>query len=278
MKRWIKCILFFFFLCSLPSPPLLFAGNFVETFENGKVDWSNRIIEAVGVGRPPRNPINIAQARAIAKKAAVTEAQQNLVKTLSKVRIDSKTLVKDFVAQSSPVHTEFQGFIQHPRVVNLSYLADGAVEATVAIKLTGPFADMLLPKSIREIHPVKQPTPSSNQKGKAWTGLVLDCTGLKISPALVPRILDEDGTEVYGPRYVNRKYAVLKGMAGYISDLEAAPKNPRVGNRPVTMKAIRTAKSGPSDIVISNSDADTIRRDPKNLRFLQECRVMIVLD
>jgi hypothetical protein len=278
MKKWMVCISFFLVLGFFPSPPSLLAKNFVETFKNGRVDWSNRIIEAIGVGRPPENPINIAQARAIAKKAAVSAAQQNLLKTLRRVRIDSKTLVKDFVTQSDPIHTEFQGFIQHPQVVGISYLANGYVEASVAIKLTGPFADMLLPKSIRDIHPVKQPKPLGKQKGKAWTGLVLDCRGLKVRPAIVPRILDEDGNEVYGPKYVNRKYAVQQGMAGYTSGLEPAPKNPRVGNSPVTVKAIRAAKSGPSDIVMSNSDADTIRRDPRNLRFLQECRVMIVLD
>jgi hypothetical protein len=214
----------------------------------------------------------------MAKKAAIIAAQQNLLETVRRVRIDSKTLVKDFVTQSDLIHTEFQRFIQHPQVVDISYLSNGSVKATVAIKLTGPFAEMLLPKSIRDIHPVKQPKTPNKQEGKACTGIVVDCRGLQVRPAIVPRILDEDGNEVYGSKYVNRKYAVEQGMAGYARSLKKAQKDPRVANSSLTVKAIRAAKSGPSDIVISNSDADGIRGDPRNLRFLQKCRVMIVLD
>ncbi|MFH1240720.1 MAG: hypothetical protein V1689_00040 [Pseudomonadota bacterium] len=278
MRNWIACISFFFVLGLYSFPNRVLAGNFVETAGKGKIDWSNRIIEAVGVGGPPKNPINLAQARAMAKKAAITAAQQNLLETVRNMRIDSKTLVKDFVSQGDPVHREFEGFIQYPNIVDISYLSSGEVQVTVAVKLTGPFADMLLPKAIRDIQPVKQPKIPDKGKGTAYTGLVLDCRGLKVMPAIAPRILDEDGNEVYGAKYVNRGYAVEQGMAGYTTDLEGPPRNLRVGKSPITVKAIRAAKSGPSDIVISISDADLIRRDPRNLRFLQECRVMIVLN
>lgn len=264
--------------CLFLSPSNLFAENYVEVAENGKIDWSNGIVEAVGVGAPPKNPINLAQARAMAKKAAIIAARQNLLETVMSVRIDSKMLIQNFVTRSDLIHTEFQRFIQHPQVVDISYLPNGQVKATVAIKLTGPFADMLLPKSIRDIHSVKQPKMPSKEEAKAHTGIVLDCRGLKIRPAIVPRIVDEDGNEVYGGKYVNRKFAVQKSMGGYVRGLKAAQANPRVANSPLTVKAIRPAKSGPSDIVISNSDADAIREDPRNLRILQECRVMIVLD
>ena len=278
MRKWILSIFFLFAQGVFPSPCYLLAENIVEGVENGRIDWSNGIVEAVGVGSPPKDPINMAQARAMAKKAAIIAAQQNLLKTLRRVRIDSRTLLKDFVTQSDLIHSEFQRAIQYPKVVDISYLSNGCVKATVAIKLGGPFAEMLLPKSIREIHTVKQPGRPDKEEGKAYTGLVVDCRGLQVRPAIVPRILDEDGNEVYGSKYVDRKYAVRQGMAGYVRDLKAAQKDKRVGNCPITVKAIRAAKSGPSDIAISNSDADAIRGDPRNLRFLQECRVMIVLD
>lgn len=280
MKNWIGigCISSLLVLGSFSSPSSLLANNFVEALEKGKIDWSNRIIEAVGVGRPPKNPLNIAQARAVAKKAAIDAAQQNLLKTLEGVQIDVNTQAKKFVTQDDPIQTQVRNFIQHSQIVDISYLANGSVKATVAIKLTGPFADLLLPKSIRDTHPVRQPGLPVNQKGKAWTGLLLDCRGLEIRPAMVLRIVDEDGNELYGPKYINRKCAVQHGMTGYTSGLKAAAKNLRVGNNPISIKAIRAEKSGSSDIVISNSDADTIRRDPRNLKFLQECRVMVVLD
>ena len=93
-----------------------------------------------------------------------------------------------------------------------------------------------------------------------------------------PRILDENGKEVYGSMNVDREYAVQQGMSGYARDLTAAQSNPRVTNNPVSVKGVKTEGPGRSDIVISTADAEKIRSASDNLSFLKKCRVMIVLD
>jgi hypothetical protein len=67
-------------------------------------------------------------------------------------------------------------------------------------------------------------------------------------------------------------------MAGYAKDITAAQTNDRVTNNPLTVKGVRTADTGDSDIIISNSDAARIKGAAENLEFLQKCRVMVVLD
>ena len=93
-----------------------------------------------------------------------------------------------------------------------------------------------------------------------------------------PKILDEDGKEVYGSMNVDREYAVQQGMSGYARDLTAAQSNSRVTNNPVTVKGLKADGQGRSNIVISNADASAIRGAADNLTFLKKCRVMVVLD
>ena len=278
MRKWrwrVFCTLALAF--SMYASPLL-AQNYVVSLKGGVIDWSNGIIEAIGIGFPPPNPTNVALARAAAKTAAVTAARQNLHEILTGVRIDSGTLVKDLVARSNHILKAIQGFLQKAEVVGFSYRQDGSVEATAAMKLTPPLIEILLPTSIQDIHPIHQPGATAKEKGEVYTGLVLDCRGLKVSPAMVLRILDEDGHEVYGATYVSREHAVRHGMVEYTKDLNEAQRSKRVRDRPLTVKGIRTAGSGLSEIVISNADAGCIRRAASNLSFLQKCRVIIVLD
>jgi len=93
-----------------------------------------------------------------------------------------------------------------------------------------------------------------------------------------PKVVDEDGKEVYGSMQVDREYAVQQGISGYARDLTAAQSNPRVTNNPVTVKGLKTDGPGRSDIIISNADAANIRAAADNLSFMKKCRVMIVLD
>ena len=45
---------------------------------------------------------------------------------------------------------------------------------------------------------------------------------------MAPRILDQNGSPIYGPGKYSRQYAVENGVAGYSKTLEAAQKDQRV--------------------------------------------------
>ena len=110
------------------------------------------------------------------------------------------------------------------------------------------------------------------------TGLVLDGRGLEGRPSMSPRILDENGREVYGTAYVSREFAVQRGVAGFSRDLGAAQTSRRVAPQPLTVKGLRVEGIGASNFIISNADAAEIRGASDNLLFMKECRVVIVLD
>jgi hypothetical protein len=117
------------------------------------------------------------------------------------------------------------------------------------------------------------PTPPA-----VYTGLVVDARGIQARPAMSPRIIDEEGKEIYGTANVERDYAVQQGMVGYARDLTAAQSNPRVTNSPLSIKGLKTQGAGRADIIVGAADAQAIRSGAENQAFLKKCRVMIVLD
>jgi hypothetical protein len=265
----------------LMVPAMLWAqSEVVQQFNNGSINWSSGRVTAVGIGAPPAKPTNMAQARAMARRAAITVARRNLLEITQGVQVDSMTLVKDFVVKSDIVRTSVQGVVRNAQVVDTAYMSDGSVEVTIVMDMGGEFASVILPPPpvMPEGFPQPMPPAGAEVPSQVFTGLVVDARGLGTRPAMAPKILDESGKELYGSAMVDREYAVQQGMVGYAKDLSAAQENSRVTDRPITVKALRTSGPANCDVVISNSDAAKLTAASENLSFLQKCRVMVVLD
>ena len=257
--------------------------------DKGKINWSEGYIEAVGIGAPPERYIGKPQARPMALRAAKVDAYRNLLETTKGVRVDSTTVVKDFTVESDVINAAVEGLVKGAKVVNQDYLSDGTVEVTLRMPMAGGFAQVIIPKALEKKPEAAPPAPSAPPappappagpapSGDVFTGMVVDARGLQARPAMAPKVLDENGKEVYGSMNVDKEFAVQQGMSGYARDLTAAQSNPRVTNNPVSVKGVKTEGPGKSDIVISNADADKIRGAADNMTFLKKCRVMIVLD
>lgn len=244
---------------------------------SGKVDWTTGVITAVGIGAPPAQPANAAQARAMAERAAQVVAYRNLLEAIKGVRVDSTTTVENFMVTSDVIRTEVSGIIQGATVMDKKYMSDGSVEVTVGMKLTGALAETLLPKGVAPATPGTAPGAAA-AAGQLYTGLVVDARGLGVRPALAPRILNEDGKEIYGSAWISRDYAVREGMVGYLKDPAAAQTNPRVADKPLMVKAIKASGDARVDTVISNADAAAIQSASQNLSMLEKCRVIILVD
>jgi hypothetical protein len=243
----------------------------------GKVDWTTGVITAVGIGAPPAQPANPAQARAMAERAAQVVAYRNLLEAVKGVRVDSTTTVENFIVTSDVINTQVNGIIQGATIMDKKYMSDGSVEVTIGMKLTGALADALLPKT-----PLTPPGSAGalapGGPGQLYTGLIVDARGLGVRPAMAPKILDEDGKEVYGSAWINRDYAVREGMVGYMKDPVAAQANPRVTDKPLMIKAIKVSGDSRVDTVISNADAAMLHNASQNLNMLEKCRVIILVD
>ncbi len=259
-------------------------GELLENVGNGSINWTSGLIRAVGIGAPPENYYGKPEARPMALRAAKMDAYRNILEVIQGVRIQSSTTVKNFMMADDSISAEVNGMVRGAQVAKQEYMSDGTVEVTLEMNLKGGFAQLVLPEEIKQVEPIQSnsassPTPS-NQKNAAttYTGLVVDARGLDAKPAMSPRVLDENGQEVYGAAFVSREYAVQQGMSGYSKNIDAATENQRVTKNPLIVKAIKTEGPGKTDFIINNTEASNLRGAPENLSFLKQCRVIIVVD
>lgn len=260
-------------------------GELLENVGNGSINWTSGIIRAVGVGAPPENYYGKPEARPMALRAAKMDAYRNILEVIQGVRIQSSTTVKNFMMSDDSISAQVNGMVRGAQVAKQEYMSDGTVEVTLEMNLNGGFAQLVLPEDIKQVEPIQGSTTASsstqtNKKDAAvtYTGLVVDARGLDAKPAMSPRVLDENGQEVYGAAFVSREYAVQQGMSGYSKNIAAATENQRVTETPLIVKAIKTEGPGKTDFVINNTEASNLRGAPENLSFLKQCRVIIVVD
>jgi hypothetical protein len=268
----LSVVLFFFFLA--PA----WGAAYTEVFHTGKIDWSKGVAEAVGTAVISPQKSKSEKARSAAAEEAVKSARANLLDLVGRIKVDSRTTVKDLIQLSEPLGNKIQDLVAKVAPRRVRFRNKGRVEATVAISMNGPLSEMILPQSISAIDSVQSKAASQNSDKEAFTGVLVDCSGIKIRPALFPTIVDEEGQLVYGSPHIHREYAVKKGVAAYTRSADGGEREERVGPRPLVLRGIRAAKTGPSDIVVSNTDAGKAKSSANNIKLLQNCRVMIILE
>lgn len=85
-------------------------------------DWSKKTIQVTGqCATNPAHAGNPAQAMLMAKRGAIEDAKRNLLEQVLGVRIDSKTLIKDMVAQYDHLQAEVSGHIKEARIVGENF-------------------------------------------------------------------------------------------------------------------------------------------------------------
>jgi hypothetical protein len=293
--RTIWSVWVFFLFCLLTGktacadisgPPL------VNKLATGTIDWRKGIVETKGTAMQPKSVrgLNNQQRRATAITVAKDIARRNLFNTLQEIRINADTKLSDVITNNEQVTNRLHTMVQEAAITRQKYLPDGTVEVCVRINLHGAFAQLMLPpeikqiESVRPIPTIKTPDSGSSSREsersytpKSYTGMVVDARGTGLTPAMAPRIMDENGEEVFGATFASREFAVQSGMVGYAFDMAKAVKNPRVTDHPMTLKGLHAKGLGNCDIVVSISDANRLRSNFNNLSFLKRCRVMIIL-
>jgi hypothetical protein len=282
-----------------------FAEGIIESFgEKGEIDWKEGVIIAKGVGASPESVVG-GLARIMAMRAAKVDAYRNLLEIVKGVRVNSESRVENFMLKSDVINTKVNGFVKGAKVIKKEYYHEERIaEVTIQAPLKGNLSlvDIISPSKITsvapkfvakdvylcptcgQIWPKEKPLPKEVQaakkrmKGEVYTGLIVDAKGLGLRPCMAPRIVTEDGREVYGSAYVAREFVLKYGMVGYLRSLEHAKKSDRVAPNPLIVKGIKAVEPGRTDVVISFEDAIKLHQMRENLSFLEKCRVIIVLD
>jgi len=249
--------------------------------KNKQIDWENGIVTVTGAGAPPDQG-NIAQKRLMAQRSAKADAYRQLLEVINGVKVNSETIVKDFVTESDSIKIKVDGLIRGAEQSgDTRYLSDGSVELDLQLKIFGSddsLASVVLPakkqKSLAESSKLK---PAENVS-EDLTGVIIDCRGLKLEPAMSPAIFDQDGGQVYiGNLKIDPDYVINEGIVAYEYSLTEAKKNKRAGSNPLVIKAVKSEGKFKSDIVISNQDAQLLLGIEIKTKILSETKVIFLL-
>jgi hypothetical protein len=100
------------------------------------VDWAAGKIRATGVGSPPANADNAGAARAMTQRAALADAQRNLLRTVEQIKIDGERNVRAIMRDRN-VTERVQGYLKGYTVVSERELEGGRIEIILELPLTG---------------------------------------------------------------------------------------------------------------------------------------------
>jgi len=266
--------------------------EFFEVMGKIRINWNAGYVIGKGMAHPAAQyGGNSDVRRRMALNEAKEEAVKNLFKAVWTIRIDSETRVGDLASYDVAALNQIIDIIRDLPVIENKTLDDGFLEVSIRMNLRDEFSQMMLPENIEKLESIKPVASKKREEEKhyaqgqgkempqdVFTGLVVNAKDIGAKPAMSPRILDEEGNEIYGAAFASREFASRKGMSGYMTDVKAAEKSLRVKKRPLIVRGLMSGGSGHSDIVISNLDASKLRESSEHLIFLKKCGVIVVID
>lgn len=291
-------------LCSLPA----WADDYVEWVgANSGVNWSEAQVQADGAGVGPAGaPPSVAQL--LACRAAVVDAQRNLLESIQGVRVEGTTVVANMMVQNDVIKTTVTGVLEGAQIVKRTPQPDGSCVVRMTAPLGGKFATAVY----GQVFPLK---PLSRAESPVDSLAAFVDAGMDF---LVPRAYaTETATETNEPDW----QSAIDKLSARISTIEdllsAHPELVNAGNKgptglvldargsnfiPSMSPKIRELKGGiiyPSEkhqaertargqlVSLFTRDLDTARRHPvvgerpivlKGLRTFGSTRTEIVLD
>lgn len=278
-----------------PAPPN--NVGYIEVYDVGAINWSEGMLTATGVGLMPRDEPNRARAYLKARGYARLDALANLLMLIDRVQIDAQYVGADYTAQNEEIRASVTGFIRGAQVLDERKIfieGQEAVQVTVGTAMYGqrglsrlllkpslapPAAPVPSPPHIELTAPNVPAVGSPTVEGN-YTGLIIDARGLKVQPAMAPRILRADGTVLYGAGKIDPDQLIEKGMASYYRDMSAARADARAGSNPLIIRPIGVYRRAvaSTDVVISDADAAKLLAEDARTNFLKEMKVVFVVD
>ena len=211
----------------------------------------------------------------MARRAAIVDAQRNLAEQVNGVQVDAETTVENFVINSDIVKTKVSALIKGAIVVEEHAMPDGSYRVVMSMPLYGAqgLAAAVMP-AIRDMTPPVPPPPvisatitteittQIRTNGTAYTGVIVDASGMGLKPSFSPVIYDTSGRAIYGVSNINYDQAIERGMVGYAGSLYDAQTLPRIGGSPIVVKAVQVRggnnSANPVNVVVSVEDGDRI--------------------
>jgi len=259
-------------------------------------NWQEGWMEFSSIGIVDlKETANPGQAEYLALTSGRMLAYQKAAEFINGVHVQALTqLDKGLVSQDQQIF-KTNSFVENAVVVNekVEWVRNHGVEypqATVVIGLLlhGENPDNNLTASLYSsfMNGLEQAgyarpntAPPANSDG-IITGLIIDMRGLNYSPVLFPLVLidDQEKSSVFPDPEIDRNYAVTNGIVSFAKSIEAANADDRLKvNGAVNAITVKPTRIDEARIYLSRDDAARIVGENIRSRFLDECRVVLIV-
>lgn len=274
------------FFCLVFAPGCFAAGNFgalVQKSGNSTINWETGRIEAKGFGHQEQNASEDDIARQLAHRIAAGQARGNLLSGLKSMRLDNEFTIGGYLDSNQDASSAVSGFLQNTKQTEVTYLSNGTIEVEDSVSLRGELADLVLPPSVqfasaRSVDENRTDAPALDSLAENATGVILDARGLDLVPALLPRVVNGSGYELYGPIYLTRSRVLQQGVAGYFVDMQKAMSTYRAGENPVVLRVAAVSGAQSTDMVLAPEEAFRLKSLGAAGAVLTQGRVLVVVD
>jgi len=261
------------------------SGKLITTAETpgsfSMTNWTDGYVEVTAIATAdPDIARNYSQALSLAETGARMICQRKLTEQIGGVAVNSRIVLKDEMVRNSTLVTMTQGLLVGAKEVKVKHekLEDGSIlcSMTMGVLLTtgngvmklGDYVAAENPNPLETYAPASFPTPD-----KKYTGVIIDATDCDVKPALMPNILAEDGSVVYGAQFLDSETLMNEGTSTYARAIKEAI---RAGQEPLIVKAIKAIGDTACDLVLDSTVAGKLFGLEKDTGVLSKGRVVIL--
>jgi len=228
-------------------------------------------------------------AKLLSRRAAMADAQRNLLETINGVRITSGTTVENMMVKSDKIGSRVKGMIQGAFVLDENVMEDSdswITEVTLGVCVNRshpkcgqpPTLQQAVAEAIAEgerVTPYRRETVPASANEASASGLIVDASAMEMTPFLDVRIRTPAGEELYGPSIVDLESG--SDWLNFAPSVEAARgMSALVGDTPMLVTA-EDVEAG-SVVVVSADDAARVYgANDSGAGFLRQGRVVFVL-
>lgn len=271
--------------------------------QKAETDWEKAVVRAKGYGVAGDQIQNEARARILAREAAKTMAQRNLLEQIEGVNLNSTQKISGAQVESDVIKKRISGTLRGARVVEEKEVSQGSYMVVMEVKLYGKNGVMkaVLPTVKEESAAEEETMDSAAEQGTAeqtnnkgannetasdsaqelaadYTGLIINTMNLAVEPAISPKIYNAQGEVIYSVNTLNTDEVITNGIVGYNRSLNAAKANPRIGENPLVINAEDVRGATKADVVLSEANAQKVLRAANSSNIFSETKVIIVLN
>jgi len=155
---------------------VLLAMTMTSVFASDGVDWENQKVVVTGMGIAPPTAVNAAQARMLARRAAVVDGYRQMAEQINGVQVDAESTVENMMILSDIVRTKVSACIKGARVLDEQILPDGSYAVRMEVPLFGSSnslaAAVLQRPTMRQ--PFPAPSPEEDETFPAYSSVHMD--------------------------------------------------------------------------------------------------------